>query len=482
MSAISCKYHPDQPARWGCHKCHINYCTACVRTRPGGAATACPVCEGPLASLGAGNVITPFWHRLPRFFLYPANTVSLVLMLLLAAVTALSSVSFLGFVVQLVVIIVFVKYAYAVLEHTAKGHDSPPDYSGAALTGELELPFKQLLVFFVFAFANFAIYDLFGTVAYAASLLLTLIAIPASVMVLAIEHSFFSAFNPMTLGSMILRIGFPYLILCVFLAFLLGGSEIALQTLLERVPDWALFPLYNFLEMYFLLIMFALMGYVIYQYHEELGYPIEVEPESDNEGAETPVGSPGESLLGRVEILIKEGKFEQALAVLERGAESAPTDFPLRDRLHKLLLARGETERLVKHGRDYVARLLRERRPRHAMAVFRDCHQVDPACKPTGAGSALQLAQAMIANGEPRLALSLLSNFHVAYPQAKEIPQAYLLAAHVMCDKYNQDAQAMLILDYLLAHYSAHPLAAEIRAYRETVRAVSDPSVNPRSS
>lgn len=473
MSAISCKYHPDHAARWGCHQCHINYCPSCVGTRAGRGAPACPVCEAPLASLGAGNLITPFWHRLPRFFLYPANTVSLVLMLLLSAVTALSSVSFLGFLVQLLVIIVVVKYAYAVLEHTAKGHEAPPDYSGASLTGELELPFKQLLVFFVFAFANFAIYDLFGTVAYATSLLLTLIAIPASVMVLAVEHSFFSAFNPMTLGSMILRIGFPYFILCLFLAFLLGGSEIALHTLRDLVPELAVFPLYNFLWMYFLLIMFAMMGYVIYQYHEELGYPIEVEPEPEEVEEAAANSPPGEPLLNRAEILIKEGRFEEALGLLERGAQSAPTDVALRDRLHKLLLARGETDRLLRHGRDYVARLLMEKRPRHAMAVFRDCHALDASCKPASAGAAVQLSQALVANGEPRLALALLSNFHTTYPRAKETPQAYLLAAHIMCDKYNQDAQAMRILDYLLEHYPEHGLIPEIRAYRKTIEAVS---------
>lgn len=472
MSTINCKYHPDHAARWLCKRCHINYCSTCVRGRNGATAPACPVCETSLASLGAGNVITPFWQRLPRFFLYPANPISLLVMSLLAAFTVLTSVSFLGFIVQLLAVIVFTKYAYAVLEHTAKGYESPPDFSGAAPTGELELPFKQLLVVFVFAFANFAIYDLFGPIAYALSLFATLVAIPASVMVLAVEHSFFSAFNPVTLGSMILRIGFPYLILCMFLALLLGGSDIAFQALPELAPAWALFPIYNFLWMYFVLIMFSMMGYVIYQYHEQLGYEIEVEPEREQEPEDT-APAPRMPSLARAEIFIKEGKFEEALALLEQGAQSAPMDFELRDRLHKLLLARGETERLLRHGRDYISRLLMEKRPRHAMAIFRECYGVDQGCKPAGAAQAVQLARTLVANGEVRLALAVLSNFHTAYPKAREIPQAYLLAAQILCDKYNQDEQAIRILDFLLANYAEHPLAGEIGKYRKTVAAVS---------
>lgn len=470
MSVIPCKYHPDRPARRACRACHINFCGSCAPAPAGRTAPVCPVCEAELTSLGAGNVITPFWQRLPRFFLYPANPTSLALIVLLSGLSALAGIFFFGFLVQLVVIIVFAKYAYAVLEQTAKGYDSPPDFSGAA-AGELELPFKQILVFFVFAFANFAIYDLFGPLAYGLSLLLTDVAIPASVMVLAIQHSFFSALNPLTLGTMIVRIGLPYFVLVLFLSLLLGGPSIALGMIAELLPEWAVFPLYNFVLMYFALIMFALMGYVIYQYHEELGYPIEIEPES---GALPETESePGNPALRQSEILIKEGRFESALQLLKRAAQDAPADFELRDRLHKLLLARGEPERLLRHGRDYLTRLLIEKRSRHAMAVFRDCHRVDPTCKPVGAGYALQLAEVLVATGEARLALSVLSNFHKTYPGAREIPQAYLLAAHIMCDTYNQDSQALRILDFLLMQYPEHPLTAEIRGYRETIAAVA---------
>lgn len=431
----------------------------------------CPVCDRPLEPLGAGNAIPPFWHRLPSFFAYPLHPASLGLLLAFAALTLLTRVEVLGFVVLLGVGFGFVRYAYAVLERMAAGHADPPGLAGAAPT-ELELPLKQVLVFLVMAFANFALFDLFGRVAYAIGLGLTILALPASVMVLAVERSFFAAFNPLTLGTFIARVGAPYFILCLFLGLLLLGASVADEAFSTVQAGALLIPAYSFTAMYFGLVMFAMMGYVVYQYHEPLGHAVEIDP--DAAGEEEPnVAPPASAPLRQAEVLVKEGRYEEALAVLEQGARAAPTDFLLRDRLHKLLRARGEVARLVAHGRDYVTRLLLERRTRHAMAVYRECLAADPACKPLGAAAAVRLAEAFVASGDPRTAMAVLSRFHQAYPDSPEIPRAYLLAAHLMCDKYGQDAQARRVLDFVLARFPRHPLAEEVRAYRELIDSVS---------
>ncbi len=470
MSTVTCKYHPDAPARWVCRACHINYCPRCIHQAPHEQAPACPVCARALEPLGAGNAIEPFWHRLPTFFAYPLHPASLGMLLLFAALTLLSQVDVLGFVVMLVVGFGFMKYAYAALERVAAGHADPPGLAGASLAGELELPFKQVLVFFVLAFANFAIFDLFGRIAYGVGLGLTVLALPASVMVLAVERSFFRAFNPLTLGTFIARIGAPYFILCLFIALLLLGSSAAAELFAGMRPAWALPPAYSLIAMYFCLVMFAMMGYVVYQYHEQLGHAVEVDPGAVEAADEAPQGSP---VLRQAEVLVKEGRYAEALHVLEQGARAAPTDFVLRDRLHKLLCVRAEPQRLVAHGRDYVTRLLLERRTRRAMAVYRDCAAADAACKPLGARAAVRLAEAFVASGDPRSALGLLSNFHQAYPDSPETPGAYLLAAHLMCDKYGQDQQARRVLDFVLVRYAHHPLAAEVRAYRDLIDSVS---------
>ena len=277
MPQIYCKYHPNAPARWACRQCQIDYCSQCSPRSDKQLQPNCPVCGNKLESLGAGNVITPFWHRIPHFFIYPANPAPLLVMLVLLLIGILVSGSLVGFLIQLAMVIVFVKYAYVVLEQSAQGYLRPKSFSINDVTDELELPFKQLLVIFVMYSANAFVLENLGPGVFAITILLSVLSFPASVMVLAVEHRFFSAFNPVVVMATIKRIGLAYFILCVFLGLLLSGSWFVMDMMADILPSSLALPTANFVSMYFSLIMFHMMGYVIYQYHENLGYQIEQE-------------------------------------------------------------------------------------------------------------------------------------------------------------------------------------------------------------
>ena len=77
MPAVNCKYHPTTPARWQCNHCHISFCPSCVTQKDSLAVPDCPVCRRACDSLGAENLITPFWLRLNMFFIYPAYPIPL---------------------------------------------------------------------------------------------------------------------------------------------------------------------------------------------------------------------------------------------------------------------------------------------------------------------------------------------------------------------------------------------------------------------
>ena len=166
MPQIYCKYHPNVPARWACRQCQIDYCSQCSPRSDKQLQPNCPVCGNKLESLGAGNVIMPFWHRIPHFFIYPANPVPLLVMLVLLLIGILVSGSLVGFLIQLAMVIVFVKYAYVVLEQSAQGYLRPKSFSINDVTDELELPFKQLLVIFVMYSANAFVLENLGSGIY----------------------------------------------------------------------------------------------------------------------------------------------------------------------------------------------------------------------------------------------------------------------------------------------------------------------------
>jgi len=89
---ISCKNHPTQAAQWQCDRCLENTCPQCVDRRekgyqfPNEFLYFCSKCNVEVRWLGAGNIVGPFWKRLPRFFTYPLHPRPLILLAVFCAI------------------------------------------------------------------------------------------------------------------------------------------------------------------------------------------------------------------------------------------------------------------------------------------------------------------------------------------------------------------------------------------------------------
>ncbi|MCG6887287.1 MAG: hypothetical protein LJE74_08770 [Proteobacteria bacterium] len=460
MAKIFCKYHPDIPARWVCRHCQINFCTTCIAGEDN-RLPECPVCHREVESLGTGNVIKPFWQRLPAFFLYPAHLAPLLFILALAAIDLLLGLTTFGILIQLALFVVFMKYAYVVLEHTAQGYLEPPSITWDALSEELELPFKQLFVVFLLIVLNSQLYSWGGSGLLFVGQVLTALLFPASVMVLAVEHNFFSAINPLTLSGVIRRIGTPYLLLWVFIYVLMSGVMEITYYLSMYLPADFYKPMSNFLSMYLTLVVFHIMGYVLYQYHEELGFSIEQEYEE----AEGQPGTPTAPGLREVEILFHEGKVDEARQRLLGLIKEHPGNMQYRELLHRLMLNTGDKDGLRTYSSDYIVRLMLNDRPSEAQRVFTDCYKVDQGLKFGNARQRHSMAQLLYKNGQARAALALLNNLHGDFPAYEAIPDAYLLVAKILCEDFNQDAKARQVLEFLQQKYSSHPSMPQVMEY-----------------
>ncbi len=213
--------------------------------------------------------ITPFWQRMPKFFLYPLHTEPLIYMGFLAAATLLGFLlpvpsPFDHLIVHAGVWLAFIRYAYKTLDQTARGLLTPDQHKFEADPERTNLPYKQFGIFMVMGFALSVAQSMGGLVLGAVAIFATL-AMPASVMILALTRSFWAGLNPLGVMSMMSMIGLPYLGLCAFL-FLLMASEQALSMFLAPlVSPWLLLPVVNFVAMYFTLIMFNMMGYVVHR-------------------------------------------------------------------------------------------------------------------------------------------------------------------------------------------------------------------------
>jgi tetratricopeptide (TPR) repeat protein len=288
----------------------------------------------------------------------------------------------------------------------------------------------------------------------------TVLAIPASIMILSVTRSFWSAINPSATVGMIRVIGLPYLGLCAFL-FLLSASEGMLQSaLVPRLPGWLLIPALTFVAMYFTLIMFNMMGYVVYQYHHMLGVPVS---RFAGDGAQAPAGERAAGSGDAIGRLVGAGQIDEALELAYEAQRVAPDDPFAHGRYHKLLALAGRDERLLSHARTYLSVLLQKGQGDEALTLFRAMQERDAAFAPERPEHLLGLAEAARRRREFPQALALVKGFDKRFPRHPEIPAVYLFAARVLCENLRQDASARQILTVLLARYPEHPVCADAR-------------------
>jgi tetratricopeptide (TPR) repeat protein len=441
--------------------------------------------------------IQPFWQRLPYFFLYPLHFEPLLYLLLLSCVTLLGSVLpfLLLLVVILGVILAFVRYAYKILDRTALGLLNPdqdlPVFDDESRTS---LPYKQfgilLVIGFVIELANRA-----GGLLFGAALIYGTLSMPAATMTLAVTRSFWSAINPFAVVGMMSTIGMPYLGLSAFIFLLSASSSVLQRFLAPRVPAWMLLPTLTFIVMYFALIMFNMMGYVLYQYHQALGLRVrQTGPSGKNSRAGGAAAGSGGQADSYAE-LIASGQIDKALDQAYEEKRIDPENVTANDRYHKLLLLshsssgqrilarlqeaeqRGDPasvrqyleaelsrhrERLLSHTRSYLALLLKKNLAAEAVGVYRAMREQIADFEPEEP-ALLNLAKAARQVRDPQLALSLVKGFDKRFPRSDEIPDVYFFAAQTLSEDYREDAKACQILSHLLKRYPQHPIGDKAR-------------------
>ncbi|MCC5811722.1 MAG: tetratricopeptide repeat protein [Ectothiorhodospiraceae bacterium] len=411
----------------------------------------------------ASNQITPYWHQLPAFFRYPLRRPALDMLGITVAVGVIPlalGFAFFAIICSLVMLFMLLKYGYESLMYTASGEMDPPELRDA-LSGEgYALPLKQLGVIICL----FVAVGMVGSVHPILFLLLLVAAtllLPASVIVLAIERSFFAAVNPVRLSQVALGIGWPYLglfglVLCVQIAT--GTASHLLAYVIP--PDFH--PLLYlsgavFVGNYFTLMTFHMLGYTVFQYHEELDYPIDVSLD----------GSDPE--LALFEELMEAQNYKAALVELRSLLDRDPGNPEYKQRLLRLARLTGDADVLRKEGPAAIRVLVRGGRAQDATDVYLDCLQADPQFRLDAADAHDAVARELRQRGRLREALHLLNGFHQRFPNHPLVPKAYLLAARMFLDDAGKPEQARKLIGYLQKHHPDSPYTSEVDSLARSI-------------
>jgi hypothetical protein len=419
--------------------------------------------------------ITPFWRRIPRFFLYPVAPLPLLLMLLLSLasvapllvpgveVTFVMSPLALGLWLFLLWV-PFLRYAYSVLERTAYGIVSARERYDTRY-GQYR-PWKQVLILalalaLVGVVGSFA-GRLLGLLLFYALLLV----LPANIMWLARSDSLAGSLNPLALAHLIRAIGWPYLGLCGLLMALTSASNaLALALLAVLAPSPWVYPAVCFASMYFTLVMYHVMGYVMYQYHAPLGlHPLRLPAATFGERSRAWLRDPG-ALDAHLQQLAADGQVDDAVALLAGLIRREPEDLKLHERYNGALRQAGDKDKWQRHSSEYLGLLLREGQSATALALYDRCRRALPEFQPNQAATQVELARAARAHGDSELASSLLMDFDHRFPGSLAQPEAYYLAAQLLHEDFGETAEARTLLAYLVRTFPGHPLGIAAQRY-----------------
>ena len=476
MSKITCKYHPKLAARWECGECNITFCGNCVKKDTVRNIALCPVCNQQAEPVDASNFITPFWQRIPKFFAYPANSQSLIF---LAIIAFFASFGMFGGIMSIAVMVIlglgFIRYALLVLESTADGKDTAPAVTLDTVMAGKMLAVKLLATYVVFIYAIVKIAELAGPVVGVAAALFILMGIPASTMIMAVEQRFVQAINPLVWVNVIRAIGAPYFLLYAFL-ILLSACQAVITAVVGSFHSLLLAPVENFIGLYFTLIMYNMMGYVIFQYHEALGHNVNLDVHKEYGDSKAVAHKPVSTnpVIQEAEVLVKEGQVDQAISRLNAAIRQSGATMELHAYYHRILFAANKPDVLITHAKDYINMLVHENKIREAAQLIIDSYKVKEVIRPNDPDKYYTLAQMLNEMRAYKACIALIQNFHKRYPVHRDIPKLYLLASQILSEQLSNDAMAIKMLEFLMAKYKQHELAGEIAQYCHVVRNVAN--------
>ncbi len=452
-----CKFHPLEPALWYNSRAHIAYCERCVdsgETRGGLGQARCYLFGDELQYLGSANTAKPFWEILGQFFRYPFKRDSLMVIgaffVLSWVMVSVLNVATLAFILigTLFVLACITRYGFLILEFTADGREAPPTLSETFSRGGFEVLFQQVVVQVIFVVFVVLVGRLGSSFLDVVALALVMFVTPASLMLLATEKTIAAAVHPVSIWHLISSIGWSYLLLYGFLFLLLGAESAVFEVFAGELSPALFVPVFMAVTLYFLMVAYNLMGYVIFQYQAEIGFVAEDSQARDKRRSVI------DPLDARVEVLVKEGRYDKAVEALSKHLRSHPGSVRHHEKLSRLLLAMDDREQALAHAQVYLDAVNRLGDESRLYFLYSDYEKLDPKFLPEQPDICLALAHTLLRRGKFQQVCHLLANLHKRAPNFERIPEAYLLVAQALLDGSKDPYKASQYLKFLQAKYA----------------------------
>jgi tetratricopeptide (TPR) repeat protein len=302
--------------------------------------------------------------------------------------------------------------------------------------------------------------------------------LPSAAITIALEDNLPRALNPFLTLNLVQAMGKAYFTLWAFFLAIAGSRQLAL-TAGASLPPALRFPLEMLFATYLGLVLFAVMGYALYQYHQELHLEVDVDFDRHREagGAEAiaTAGSaraavqkaspPQDPWERKVHDLAAQGNFRDAIAEVKDRMRYDRHDVAMNAKLHALLLQQGEAAATLAHGQQYLTALRKAGKSRELVEVVRKLLALDANFVVEDGDVVFPAASAAMQQGDVQLATGLLRSFDRRFPKHADTAGVFFLGARLLSEQSRQHDKALKILRAVLHHFPDHAVAVEARTY-----------------
>jgi hypothetical protein len=363
-----------------------------------------------------------------------------------------------GPLLDLVVWAAFFKYAFEVLRWSANGRDKAPEIS--LTVGDGVVRYAVLLLILIELALVFAAMS-YGTAGALVLGLLLALATPAMVTLLAVDEDMVRAINPFAWVALMIRLRGSYFVLVgIFIVALFVQSVLAAE-LRGALPAIIVDPLTYFIVNYLMIANFHLIGWVIHEHTDELGYTGHIELQ-----ARPPAeAGPDALIVDSARRRAAGADIDGAIALLRDEIAVRPDALALHEEYRHWLRETDAQGELLANARHYISALLTSNQDHTAFDVARESYALDPGFALDKAEDVTRLGAAAAAAGQSKLALDVLAGFHKRFRNHPDIARNYLLAAKIMAERMNKEMQARALLQQIKVVLPNDPLIPEVDAY-----------------
>ncbi len=394
--------------------------------------------------------IEPFWNRLPDIARYPFRGGALVSLIVFSLGSLLGLLpGLIGLILGIVVWVAAYRYAFEILVRTAHGRMDAPEITTHTDSGVV---WRFIVLWLLYLILFVACILIGGPALGIVAILLLSLLLPGAIISLAMDGVLGQALDPKTPFAIMSRIGAPYFAAFGLLFVIQLSAATAEGWLARFMPALVADLLVMAATLWGLFATFHLMGYLVFQYHEALGFePGEVAGKPKLRTRDT-------DLMDTVQAKVADGDVEGAIAHLSSEMRDRAVPAEAHELYRKLLRSRGDNASLLEHAGVYLNLLMLEKQERRALSLVRESLDAERTFTPQQAEDGHRLALRARDLGQAQLGIDLWLAMIKRWPRDPARVDWALAAAPLLAQR-DRVPLARQMLEYVARDLDAEPKA-----------------------